>query len=79
MQEPCNGAIHNGREFLRRLVEHYDFKEANGHDLAHCYEYQEALKCFEHMAEWIEAESEGWEPSEADQGLIPIPAAYNEP
>lgn len=46
------GAILNGREFLRRLADHYAF-ECEGGTLANCYEYAEAVRCFEHMAEWI--------------------------
>lgn len=46
------GAIENGRVFLQRLVDHYDFQcEAGG--LANCSDYHEAVRCFEAMAEWI--------------------------
>lgn len=52
--EPPIGAIENGREHLRRLAEFYDFQEEAGH-LKNCSDYQEAVRCFEHMAEWIQA------------------------
>lgn len=46
------GAVENGRVFLQRLVDHYDFQcEAGG--LANCSDYHEAVRCFEAMAEWI--------------------------
>jgi len=52
--EVPTGAIVNGREFLRRLAEHYTF-ECEAGSLAECYEYTEAVRCFEHMAEHIAA------------------------
>ncbi len=46
------GAIENGRVFLQRLVDRYDFQcEAGG--LANCSDYHEVVRCFEAMAEWI--------------------------
>ncbi len=77
MQEPPIGAIENGRTLLARLAEHYDF-QCEGKSLEHCAEYLDTLRCFEVMAEWIMVEGEGWEPSETDQGLIPIPDGYAE-
>lgn len=53
MPEVPIGAIENGREFLRRLVDHYDFQCEAG-NLRWCYEYQELVRCFEHMAEYIQ-------------------------
>jgi len=50
--EVPTGAIVNGREFLRRLAEHYTF-ECEAGSLAECYDYTEAVRCFEHMAEYI--------------------------
>lgn len=79
MPEPPLGAIHNGREFLRRLIDHYSFRDEYGHPLGSCYEYEQAKMCFDYMAEWIEVVSADWEPSETQQGLIPIPDGYNEP
>ena len=76
MNQPPLGAIHNGRVLLARLLT-YDF-ECEAGPLAHCVELQGVLQCFEEMAEWIEEEGDGWEPSEAQQGLIPIPDGYNE-
>lgn len=77
MQEPPIGAIESGREFMRRMTEHYDFT-CDGGPLENCVEFQELRRCFEAMAEWIEEEGDGWEPSEAQQGLIPIPDGYAE-
>ena len=47
---PPLGAIENGREFMRRLEEHYDFKEGQGHTLEKCYEWVHLKICFEHLA-----------------------------
>lgn len=47
------GAIENGREFLRRLAEHYAF-ECDGGKLANCHDYIEAVRCFEHLAEYVQ-------------------------
>ena len=77
MNEPPLGAIHNGRVLLARLLT-YGF-ECDAGPLVQCVDFRQALQCFEKMAEWIEEESDGWEPSEAQQGLIPIPEEYNEP
>lgn len=48
------GAIDNGRELLRRLVDNYDFQSEGG-PLRNCSEFQDAIRCFEAMAEWISA------------------------
>lgn len=77
MQQPPIGAIENGREHMRRLLDHYDF-QCEGGPLRNCTEFQQLQQCFEVMAEWIAEESDGWEPSETQQGLIPIPAGYAE-
>lgn len=45
------GAIENGREHLRRLVEHYDF-ECEGGPLRNCVDFTEAAACFEHLVDW---------------------------
>lgn len=42
-----DGAVENGREFFRRIEQHYDFKEEEGHDLENCLEYESAKQCFE--------------------------------
>ncbi len=78
MQEPPIGAIENGREHMRRLLEHYHFTEAEGHLLQNCSDFAGLQQCFEAMADWIAEESDGWEPSEVQQGLIPIPNDYDE-
>lgn len=78
MQEPPYGAIENGREFLRRLADHYDFRDAHGHPLHNCVEFDGVRQCVEAMAEWINDTAGDWEPSEAQQGLTPIPDGYNE-
>ena len=77
MLEPPIGAIENGREHFRRLAEHYNFS-CEGGPLELCHEFQEALRCFEAMAEWINEAAGDWEPSETQQGLIPIPDGYAE-
>lgn len=46
------GAIENGRVFLQRLADHYDFTCEAG-PLASCIEYHEAVRCFEFIAQWI--------------------------
>ena len=77
MQAPPTGAIENGREHMRRLLEHYDFNCEAG-SLRNCTEFHDLRRCFEVMAEWISEESDGWEPSETQQGLVPIPDGYAE-
>lgn len=47
-----NGAIENGRAFLQRLVDHYDFTCEAG-SLANCTDYHEAVRCFEHITQWV--------------------------
>ena len=42
-----SGAIENGREFFRRLEEHYEFKDDSGHPLKNSYEYEQVKLCFE--------------------------------
>lgn len=46
------GAIENGRVFLQRLSDHYDFNCEAG-SLVNCSDYQEAVRCFEFIAQWI--------------------------
>ena len=75
--EPPFGAIDSGKELFRRLVEHYDFKCEAG-PLVRCIEFDQLKACFDAMAEYIEDVGDGWEPSESQQGLIPIPREYNE-
>lgn len=58
MQEPPIGAIYNGREHLRRLVEHYDFECAAG-PLASCVDFQSLTHCFDLVAEWIKVSGPG--------------------
>jgi hypothetical protein len=50
--EPPFGAIENGRELMRRLVDHYQFKCEAG-PLVQCIEFDDLCKCFEAMAEYI--------------------------
>jgi hypothetical protein len=45
------GAIENGRAFMDRVENHYDFTCEAG-PLVSCYEWQEARRCFEHLALW---------------------------
>ena len=52
MTAPPTGAIENGREHLRRLIEHYDF-ECEGGPLRNCADFQEAVRCFETLAAWV--------------------------
>lgn len=53
------GAIENGREHMRRLVEHYDFKCALG-PLRNCTDFVQAVRCLEHLADYA-ATTEGRE------------------
>ena len=46
------GAVENGREFLRRIAQNYEF-ECEGGKLANCFEYTEAVRCFEHLAAYV--------------------------
>ena len=46
------GAIENGRVFLHRLSDNYDFSCEAG-NLGSCADYHEAFRCFETMAEWM--------------------------
>jgi hypothetical protein len=48
------GAIENGREFIRRLEEHYTF-ECDGGPLRLCVEWDELKRCFEHLAQYAAA------------------------
>ena len=48
-----NGAIHNGREFFRRVEEFYDF-ECEGGPLKNCVEWQQAKDCFEYLVGFAE-------------------------
>lgn len=45
------GAIVNGREHARRLVEHYAFKDPRDHMLEHCHDWIELMRCFECLAD----------------------------
>lgn len=46
-----NGAIENGRAFMERVEQLYDFTDGHGHQLANCSDWQEFVKCFEYLAE----------------------------
>ncbi|WP_114216734.1 hypothetical protein [Ochrobactrum sp. 3-3] len=59
------GAIENGRVFLQRLADHYDFNCEAG-SLANCTDYHEAVRCFEFIAQWI-SDLSATEPSAARQ------------
>jgi hypothetical protein len=59
MQEPPIGAIENGREHMRRLLEHYDLVFHDG-ALRDYPDFQQLQQCFEVMAEWIETEADGF-------------------
>jgi len=50
--DPPLGAIENGREVLRRLVDHYDF-QCDAGPLVRCMEFDELRQCFEAMAVYI--------------------------
>ncbi len=52
LPEIPHGAIENGRAFLQRLTDHYDFTCEAG-PLSNCSDYHEAVRCFEHIAQWI--------------------------
>lgn len=45
------GAIENGRAFMNRIEQHYDFEGEAG-PLRNCYEWQELRRCFDHLAAW---------------------------
>lgn len=46
-----HGAIENGRAFLQRLADHYNFTCEAG-SLSNCTDYHEAVRCFEFIAQW---------------------------
>ena len=48
------GAIENGREHFRRLVDHYAFEDQGGL-LYNCVDFDEAKRCFEHLASFVTA------------------------
>lgn len=75
--QPPIGAVVNGREFARRLVDHYNF-ECEACSLENCTDFQNFINCFEFLADYVINEYDYYEPSEAQQGLIPIPEGYNE-
>ncbi|WP_010658155.1 hypothetical protein, partial [Brucella anthropi] len=52
VKEAPLGAIENGRVFLQRLADHYDFTCEAG-SLANCTDYHEAVRCFEFIAQWV--------------------------
>ena len=54
-QEFPAGAIENGREYARRLVEVYDFRDNLLHPLSGAQEWDNLLRCFEHLAEYAHA------------------------
>ena len=56
----------------------YVMQRAHGHPLHNCVEFDGVRQCVEAMAEWINDTAGDWEPSEAQQGLTPIPDGYNE-
>lgn len=47
------GAIENGREYFRRLSEHYDFQDSGGHKINNCYEFEQLKLFFETLVEHI--------------------------
>lgn len=49
------GAIENGRESLRRLVEHYKFTDEEGHLLKMVVEWACLEQAFEYMADYLSA------------------------
>ena len=49
------GAIENGREYFRRLTEHYDFQDSGGHKIDNCYEFEQLKLCFETIVSAIQA------------------------
>ena len=63
VKEAPLGAIENGRVFLQRLADHYDFTCEAG-SLANCSDFHEAVRCFEHIAQWI-SDLSALEPSAA--------------
>jgi hypothetical protein len=46
-----NGAIENGRAFMERVEQLYNFTDEHGHQLANCSDWQEFVKCFEYLVE----------------------------
>lgn len=48
------GAIINGREHARRLVESYGFADLADHKLELCTDWIELLRCFEHLADYVQ-------------------------
>jgi hypothetical protein len=48
------GAIINGREHARRLVESYGFSDLADHRLELCTDWVEFLRCFEHLASYVQ-------------------------
>lgn len=60
------GAVENGREFLRRLADHYSF-ECEGGPLRNCSDFIEVERCFEAMAEWISFHASPLPPGPGDR------------
>lgn len=50
-----SGAIENGRAHLTFLSSLYQFEDEQGHPISLCADYDGAIRCFEAMAEFIEA------------------------
>ncbi|WP_139247696.1 hypothetical protein [Hyphomicrobium sp. CS1GBMeth3] len=67
--EPPTGAIENGRVLLQRVVAHYDF-ECEAGKLVNCWEFDEAVRCFEAMAEWISSRDALTSTSSAERDQI---------
>lgn len=53
-----HGAIENGRAYIERLQSQYDF-ECQAGPLRLCSDFQELVRCFEYMAEYLVSEKEG--------------------
>lgn len=63
--EVPTGAIVNGAAFMDRIEANYEFRDQHGHPLANCSEWQEARRCFEHLADYAARQpltNEGAEP-----------------
>lgn len=44
------GAIENGRTFIDKIENNYDFKDPQEHELRNCHDWHELKRCFEHIA-----------------------------
>lgn len=49
------GAVENGRAFFNNVAVNYGFKDIHGHTVGNCYDFQQAIYCFEELVRYATA------------------------